>query len=111
MAIFRARFREDKRWGSASVCMLGGPNQASVKDGVAFLQHIVTSGQALARERERRRREGAPDEVLLGVECDLAELLADYLRFELQSGHSEQGVACLQALVEFNCFAPAFPGP
>ena len=48
--------------------------------------------------------------MLLGVERDLAELLADYLQFELQSGHSEQGVACLQALVEFNCFTPAFPG-
>lgn len=77
----------------------------------AVLQPVVAAGQALARERERRRRDGAPDEVLLGVERDLAELLADYMHFELQSGHSEQAIACLQALVEFNCFAPAFPGP
>jgi hypothetical protein len=66
--------------------------------------------QALARERERRRREGAPAEVLLGTEREIVQLMADWLQFELQSGHTEQALACLQAQAEFACFAPTFPG-
>ena len=62
------------------------------------------------RERERRRRDGAPPEVVLSVEHELVLLSTDWLQLELQSGHSEQALACLQAQVEFACFAPAFPG-
>ena len=66
--------------------------------------------QALVRERERRRRDGAPPEVLLLVERELVLLSLEWLQQELQSGHAEQAVACLQAQVEFACFAPDFPG-
>lgn len=37
-------------------------------------------------------------------------LLLEYLQMQLQSGHTERAVACIQALLEFNCFSPEFPG-
>ncbi len=66
--------------------------------------------QALRRERERRRREGAPDEVVAACERDILVLLLEYLQIQMQSGHTERAVACIQALLEFNCFSPDFPG-
>ena len=66
--------------------------------------------QALRRERERRRREGAPDEVVAACERDILVLLLEYLQMQMQSGHTERAVACIQALLEFNCFSPDFPG-
>jgi len=29
---------------------------------------------------------------------------------QMQSGHTEQAIARIQALLEFNCFSPQFPG-
>ncbi len=37
-------------------------------------------------------------------------LLLEYLQMQMQSGHTERAVACIQALLEFNCFSPDFPG-
>ena len=66
--------------------------------------------QALKRERERRRREGAPDEVVTACERDILVLLLEHLQMQMQSGHTERAVACIQALLEFKCFSPDFPG-
>lgn len=66
--------------------------------------------QALRRERERRRREGAPEEVLAACERDILVVLLEHLTLQMQSGHTEQAIACTQALLEFNCFSPDFPG-
>lgn len=66
--------------------------------------------QALAREKERRRNEGAPHNVLAEVERDSGVLFLEYVSLEMQSGHTEQAVVCMQALLEFTFFAPSFEG-
>jgi hypothetical protein len=66
--------------------------------------------QAIRREKERRRREGAPEEVLTAVERDLGTLFLEHVSLEMQSGHNEQAMACLQSFIEFNCFSPDFEG-
>ena len=74
------------------------------------LRAACAACQALRRERERRRREGAPDEVVAACERDILALLLEHLQVQMQSGHTERAVACIQALLEFNCFSPDFPG-
>ncbi|KAK9820400.1 hypothetical protein WJX72_009973 [[Myrmecia] bisecta] len=65
--------------------------------------------EALGSEQARRQREGAPGPVREEVERALVATFTDACRFDLHSGHSERAVACLQAVLEFNCFAPAMP--
>lgn len=66
--------------------------------------------QALVKERARRRREGAPLDVMAAVERDIAALFVECLGLELQSGHTEQATACMQAVLEFNFFCPDSDG-
>jgi len=37
-------------------------------------------------------------------------LVLEHLQMQMQSGHTEQAIARIQALLEFNCFSPEFPG-
>lgn len=78
--------------------------------GIARLTGVPATWQALRRERERRRREGAPEEVVSACERDILVLLLEHLQLQMQSGHTEQAIACIQTLLEFNCFSPEFPG-
>ena len=77
---------------------------------VTELTGALAAWQALRRERERRRREGAPEEVVAACERDILVLLLEHLQLQMQSGHTEQAIACIQTLLEFNCFSPEFPG-
>ncbi|GAB4821148.1 hypothetical protein N2152v2_008194 [Parachlorella kessleri] len=62
--------------------------------------------QALHRERLRRIKEGAPADVVAGVESEMASLALDWCSLRLQSGHTETAVAGIQALLEWHLFAP-----
>lgn len=66
--------------------------------------------QAMVRERLRRRKEGAPHDVMVAVELDIVAFFIEYLGLELQSGHTEQAIACMQAALEYNFFCPDFEG-
>ncbi len=50
---------------------------------------------------------GAPPDVVAGVEAEMASLALGWCGLQLQSGHTERGVAGIQALVEYHLFAPA----
>lgn len=71
---------------------------------------VVTVGQAMIKERGRRRKEGAPQEVIVAVERNIVAFFAQYLGMELHSGHTEQAIACMQAMLEYNFFSPEFDG-
>ncbi len=47
---------------------------------------------------------------MAACERDMVSLLLEHLQLQMQSGHTEQAIACMQALIEFNCFSPEFPG-
>ena len=47
---------------------------------------------------------------MAACERDMVALLLEHLQLQMQSGHTEQAIACVQALIEFNCFSPDFPG-
>lgn len=65
--------------------------------------------QALARELLRRRKESAPADVIEEAESNLVAFLLDAIRFDMQSGFTEEAVARIQAVLEFNLFAPELP--
>lgn len=48
--------------------------------------------------------------MLAAVEQDIVGLLTECLGLELQNGHTEQAIACIQAALEFNFFSPHFDG-
>lgn len=64
----------------------------------------------MVKERGRRRKEAAPQAVIVAVERDIVAFFAEYLGMELQSGHTEQAIACMQAALEYNLFSPDFDG-
>ena len=47
---------------------------------------------------------------MAACERDMVALLLEHLQLQMQSGHTEQAIACIQALIEINCFSPDFPG-
>jgi hypothetical protein len=53
---------------------------------------------------------GAPADVVQGVETEMASLALDWCGLQLQSGHSERGVAGIQALLEYHLFEPEGEG-
>lgn len=61
---------------------------------------------ALRRERERRIRQGVEAAEVVAVERDIVEMLLEGAEFHLQTGHTERGCAQVQAMLEFNFFAP-----
>jgi hypothetical protein len=69
----------------------------------------VLPDQALAREVSRREREGAPPEIVEETLRALIGILVDACRLELQSGNTEQGIARVQAALEYTLLAPPFP--
>eukprot|EP00232_Nephroselmis_pyriformis_P023685 CAMPEP_0182854094 /NCGR_PEP_ID=MMETSP0034_2-20130328/1052_1 /TAXON_ID=156128 /ORGANISM="Nephroselmis pyriformis, Strain CCMP717" /LENGTH=497 /DNA_ID=CAMNT_0024984891 /DNA_START=122 /DNA_END=1612 /DNA_ORIENTATION=- len=62
---------------------------------------------ALGAERAKRRGEGAPPEVLEEAEGAVLEVLLGSIAVELQSGHTELGLARLQAALEFIFLPPS----
>eukprot|EP00884_Botryococcus_braunii_P002438 jgi/Botrbrau1/12195/Bobra.0186s0100.2 len=65
--------------------------------------------RGLAREVGRRKKEGAPQDVVDEAVFQLVGILAEAGRLELQSGNAPQCLARVQAALEFHFFSPPFP--
>ena len=65
--------------------------------------------QALKQERARRERDGAPISIMAETEQALVGFFVEGCRFEMQAGHMERGIACIQAALEYTCFQPSIP--
>ena len=65
--------------------------------------------QALKQERARRERDGAPTSIMADTEQALVGFFVEGCRFEMQAGHMERGIACIQAALEYTCFPPSIP--
>ncbi|KAK3259090.1 hypothetical protein CYMTET_31898 [Cymbomonas tetramitiformis] len=63
--------------------------------------------QALALERARRVRAGAPPQAVRELAQAQVDMIIELCEMEMQSGHTARGVAQLQAALEYACFAPS----
>ncbi|KAK9818916.1 hypothetical protein WJX81_005554, partial [Elliptochloris bilobata] len=100
-------------WRAFLAWRRGGSSGGGTAAVTALRHDYADALMALAREQARRRRDGAPADVVAEVEREWTDMLCDAVRLELQAGHTEQGVARIQAALEYACLPkPALPsGP